>query len=202
MTDLDKTIRYVFDISCDPSDVERSSRVVEDNTNAQEHNIAVQAQVRQESQATNQTLQSQQVTLMTQLTALMGFKEATANVIGGVTALGLVSDEAAQDLMKINAAFNLFAGAVTALKSVQAVMTTLNTASAIGASIDAFRVTLQRPAMAATVGIAAGAAMGVAGAFLLSGSSTTNNTTTITVQDTTPSSAVNEIYQIVSGGTL
>lgn len=202
MTDLNKTIEYVFKLTDNVSESATSMSQSADRAGAKLDELEVkQQETRQSIDRTDQKLATQQVGIVTQLTALMGFRESVSAITGGIIGLGLVSDETAQDLQKINAAFSIFAGAVTTIKAVQAVMTTLNAATAANAVINTYNAVVSNPAMMAGVGIAMGAAAGIAGALLLS-SNTTNNTTTIKVDSGTPQQATNEIYRVVGGGAL
>lgn len=162
---------------------------------------AKQADLRDEMLHTQTTASDTQISLLTQLTAVMSLKEGVSAVSNGLISLGIVSGDAAQALSQVNAAFSLMAGAVSTLKSIQAVMTTVNAASAIGAAIDTYRATLANPAMLGAVALASGAAIGVAGAYLMS-NNTTNNSTTVNIVDTTPAQAQSEILQVVTGGAL
>lgn len=162
---------------------------------------AKQAELRDEMLHTQTTASDTQISLLTQLTAVMSLKEGVSAVSNGLISLGIVSGDAAQALSQVNAAFSLMAGAVSTLKSIQAVMTTVNAASAIGAAIDTYRATLANPAMLGAVALASGAAIGVAGAYLMS-NNTTNNSTTVNIVDTTPAQAQSEILQVVTGGAL
>lgn len=202
MTDLNKTIEYVFRLSDQIS--ETAAKAAED-LDAADAQVDRLVQSEQEAQAeidrTDSKMQGQQITIMTQLTALMGMREAVSAVTSGLVGMGLVSDETAVALQKVNAAFSIMAGAVTAIKSVQAVMTTLNAASAANAVINTYNAVISNPAMLAGVGIAVGAAAGVAGMYLMSTDNSTS-TTTINVTDTTPQQATSELYQVVGGGAL
>lgn len=162
---------------------------------------AKQEELRDEMLHTQTTASDTQISLLTQLTAVMSLKEGVSAVSNGLISLGIVSGDAAQALSQVNAAFSLMAGAVSTLKSIQAVMTTVNAASAIGAAIDTYRATLANPAMLGAVALASGAAIGVAGAYLMS-NNTTNNSTTVNIVDTTPAQAQSEILQVVTGGAL
>lgn len=164
--------------------------------------LSKQAELRSSMQDTQDSAMANQVSVLTQLTAVMGLKEGLSAVTGGMISLGLVSDDTAKSLGMVNSAFSMMAGAVSMIKSVQAVMTTLNTTSAIGASIDAFRATLTNPAMLGVVALAGGAALGVAGAYLMTNNTTNNNQTTVNIVDTTPVAAQSEILQVVTGGAL
>lgn len=164
--------------------------------------LSKQAELRSSMQDTQDSAMANQVSVLTQLTAVMGLKEGLSAVTGGMISLGLVSDDTAKSLGMVNSAFSMMAGVVSMIKSVQAVMTTLNTTSAIGASIDAFRATLTNPAMLGVVALAGGAALGVAGAYLMTNNTTNNNQTTVNIVDTTPVAAQSEILQVVTGGAL
>lgn len=230
MSDLDKEINYVFNLVDNVSStagqmqqsLESTSEGIVELENRQEGLQAttqetiqqsehMRLEVRQDAeeaqaslQGVDASLQRTQMNVLTQLTALMGFREAISAVTSGLIGMGLVGDDTAEALMKVNSAFSLFAGAVTTIKSVQAVMTTLNAATAIQGALETFIAVIKNPMYAAVVGVAAGAAVGALGAYaLMSGGSTTNNSSvTINVTDTTPQQAQSEIYQVVSGGAL
>lgn len=137
-----------------------------------------------------------------ELATLMGIKESVGSVISGVTQLGLVSDETAQSLGKINAGFQLMAGAATGLKTLQIVMTALNTQTAINASLNTFLSVIRKPAIgAAAVGLGLGAMAGVAGMYLYT-SNTSNKQVTVNVTDTANKETNQEIYRVVNGGAL
>ena len=146
--------------------------------------------------------QVEQIDLLTQLTSIMGIREGVSAVTGGIIGLGIVSDETAQDLNKVNAAFSVMAGAITMIKSLQAVMTTLNATEAVGAVLASLRTAVSSPVGAAIVGTGIGVAAGLAGGLLLTSNTTNNNSTTINVSDTTPQQATSEIFTIVAGGAL
>ena len=107
-------------------------------------------------------------------------------------------------LGKINAAFGIMAGAAGTLKAIQGAMAALNVATAINASLNSFNAVLQNPAMLAGVGLAAGAAIGVAGTYLVMNQDQSSTSTTINVVD--GSEGRNqfgaEVYDIVNGGAL
>ncbi|MBO4797456.1 MAG: hypothetical protein J5494_01605 [Candidatus Methanomethylophilaceae archaeon] len=158
-----------------------------------------QRQARADISATDSALMLQANRIMLQMGAIAGLKEGVGSVINGITSLGLVSDETAQSLAKINSAFQLMAGAVSTIRAIQGAMTALNVATAINASLNSFNAVLANPAMAAGVGLAAGAALGVAGAYLMTqnNSQTTNNITIIDGSDRVETGT--EIYDLVRG---
>lgn len=201
MTDLNKTVQYTFVLADNVSQTAQGAADALDTANSKidafERNTKEAEQAAQHLDTT-----VKQVDLVTQLTAVMGFREATSAITGGLIGLGIAEGEAAEQLNKLNAGFSIFAGAVTTIKSVQAVMTTLNGATAVNTALNAFNAVLQSPARMAAVGLAAGAAAGVAGALLITNNSNTSNSTNITVQDTTSQQATSEIYRVVAGGAL
>lgn len=203
MTDLNKTIEYTFKLvdSVTPAAGQMaqsadSAKVKVDDLEQSEKRL------QSETARTGAALDKQQLSIVTQLTALMGFREAVSAVTGGIIGFGLVSDEAAQDLQKVNAAFSVFAGAVTTIKAVQGVMTTLNTATAIQGVLNTYNAVISSPAKMAGVGIALGATAGVAGALMLTQNSSSSKTTNITFESTTPQTAQSEVINLVTGGAL
>lgn len=203
MTDMKTVIEYVFALKDDTS---ATAKVMSDSAQEADESVKQlkdsEVELRIQTDETTMALDRQQVNILTQLTALMGMKESVSAVTSGLIGLGLVSDDTAQKLGMVNAGFSLLSGAVTGIKALQAVMTTLNATTAINGVITSFTAMLKNPAAMAGVGIAMGTAAGVAGAFLLTQNTSNNRTANITVMDTTPQAATNEIFQIVNGGAL
>lgn len=203
MTDLNKTIIYAFKLEDNVTSTAKSmSEATEEAGKDIDDLNAKQQQAQMEADQTKRKLDSQQLSVLTQLTAMMGLREAVSATTSGLIGLGVVTDSQAESLNKVNAAFSIFAGAVTTLKSVQAVMTTLNGATAVNAVLNAFNAVLQSPAKLAVVGLAAGAAIGTAGAYLITNNSSSSSTTNIHIDSSTPKQAQTEIFQIVGGGAL
>ena len=75
-------------------------------------------------------------------------------------------------------------------------------AEEVNAALNAFNAVLQSPAKLAVVSLAAGAATGAAGAYLITNNNSSSSTTNIHVDNTTPKQAQTEIFQIVGGGAL
>ena len=225
MTDLQKTIEYIFRLSNDVTASAKQASQSLDEANVKvadfEHGqerIQATAQdtalsVRETEAETKAALssmqaemenakrQAEQLDLVAQLTTLMGIREGVSAVTGGIIGLGIVSDETAQDLQKVNAAFSVMAGAITTIKTLQAVMQTLNASEAVGTVLAGLRTALTSPWGAVAVGAGLGAAAGIASSLLM----TTNNnnvTNNFQIQDTTPQQSVSEIYQVVGGGAL
>ena len=226
MTDLQKTIEYVFRLSNDVTaaakqasestqeadihvkDLERSQESLQSTVAETVGEIrTAETQTRTSTDAMAKDIQeakrqAEQLDLVTQLTTLMGIREGVSAVTGGIIGLGIVSDETAVQLQKVNAAFSIMAGAVTGIKALQAVMTTLNATEAVGTVLAGLRTALSSPVGIVAVGAGIGAAAGVAGALLMTTNNSTTNTTNINVTDTTPTNATSEIYRVVAGGAL
>ena len=226
MTDLQKTIEYIFKLSNDVTasakqasestqeadvhvkNLEHSQESLQDTVDITTEKIrTAETQTRTSTDAMERELQdakrqAEQLDLVAQLTTLMGIREGVSAVTGGIIGLGIVSDETAQDLQKVNAAFSVMAGAVTSIKALQAVMTTLNATEAVGTVLTALRTALSSPTGIIAVGAGLGAAAGVAGALLMTTNNNTSVTNNIRVDDTTPKQSVSEIYQVVGGGAL
>lgn len=166
------------------------------------HAKTVKAQMDQTTAQMEQAVMAVQTKQALELSTLMGVKESVGSVIGGVTALGLVSQETAQDLAKVNAAFQLMAGAATGLKTLQVLMTSLNAQTAINASLNTFLSVVRNHALGmAAVGAGLGAMAGVAGMYLYTNNQS-NKTVNITVDGGGSSAVAQEIYTVVNGGAL
>lgn len=203
MTDLNKTIIYAFKLEDNVTSTARQmSQATEEAGKDLDDLNTKQQQTQLEIDQTKKKLDTQQLSVLTQLTAIMGLREAVSATTSGLIGLGIVTDEQAEALNKLNAGFSIFAGVVTTLKSVQAVMTTLNGATAVNAALNAFNAVLQSPGKMALVGLAAGATIGAAGAFLVTNNNSSTSTTNITVDSSTPKQAQSEIFQVVGGGAL
>lgn len=175
-----------------------NSRLNEVVSNAGDARNELQA-ITTEMEASVMAVQTKQAL---ELSTLMGVKESVGSVIGGVTALGLVSQETAQDLAKVNAAFQLMAGAATGLKTLQVLMTSLNAQTAINASLNTFLSVVRNHALGmAAVGAGLGAMAGVAGMYLYTNNQS-NKTVNITVDGGGSSAVAQEIYTVVNGGAL
>ena len=175
-----------------------NSRLNEVVSNAGDARNELQA-ITTEMEASVMAVQTKQAL---ELSTLMGVKESVGSVIGGVTALGLVSQETAQDLAKVNAAFQLMAGAATGLKTLQVLMTSLNAQTAINASLNTFLSVVRNHALGmAAVGAGLGAMAGVAGMYLYTNNQS-NKTVNITVDGGGPTAVAQEIYTVVNGGAL
>ena len=198
MSDLDKIITYTFQMK---DNVTTTTERMSSSAQTAQGNIDTlmrsEGELRTETAQTTQSLEQQQITIMTQLTALMGLRGSVSAVTNGMKALGLVSDESAEALQKVNGAFALFSGAVTAIKSVQAVMTTLNASSALYATIQTYLQGLKNPLLLGGAIVGAGVAGAIGGYFL--SQNNTSNDTTINVTGTSQTATATlsqEVYQV------
>lgn len=148
-------------------------------------------------------LKGNQVQLLTQMAVIGSLSGAVNSITGGMRGLGIVSDETAEKLQGVGSAFAIIKGTAQGLTAVKALMATLNAQTAINASLSSYLAVLKNPAMLAGVALAGGAAIGVAGAYLMNSSNNTtnNNTTNVTIEDTSPKNAT-EVYRIFGGGAL
>lgn len=198
MSDLDKIITYTFQMKDNvTSTTERMSSSAQTAQGNIDTLMRSEGELRTETAQTTQSLEQQQITIMTQLTALMGLRGSVSAVTNGMKALGMVSDESAEALAKVNGAFALFSGAVTAIKSVQAVMTTLNASSALYATIQTYLQGLKNPLLLGGAIVGAGVAGAVGGYFL--SQNNTSNDTTINVTGTSQTATATlsqEVYQV------
>lgn len=166
------------------------------------HAKSVQTQMDQTATKIKGSISEMQTQQALELSSLMGIKESVGSVIGGVTALGLVSQETAQDLAKVNAAFQLMAGAATGLKTLQVLMTSLNAQTAINASLNTFLSVVRNHALGmAAVGAGLGAMAGVAGMYLYTNNQS-SKTVNINVDGGGSSAVAQEIYTVINGGAL
>lgn len=138
-----------------------------------------------------------------ELSTLMGMKEAVGSVTGGMIALGLVSEDTAQDLAKVNAGFQLMAGAATGLKTLQVLMTGLNAQTAINASLNTFLSVVRNHALGmAAVGAGIGAMAGVAGMYLYTNNQNSKTVNINVESDRSSSMSVDEMYRLFDFGAL
>ena len=201
----DERLRFSFELVDEVT--ETATEITRSVDRADDKVVEYTTDAQRAKQATNEldrATHATQLRLVTQMAAIGSISGAVNALSGGLQGLGLVSDETAQDLAKVSSAFSVIKGTAQGLTAVKALMATLNAQTAINASLSSYLAVLKNPAMMAGVAIAGGAALGVAGAYLMTNnSSTTNNqTTNITVQDTTPARATNGIIRVVEGGAL
>lgn len=174
---------------------------VTDNTILKQRQLAAEAK-----NATTQ-VKSQNVSIIMQLTAVMGFKEGISSLTNGVISLGLVSEDSAKTLMKFNSAFQMMAGGVQIIKAAQGVMAILNLETLKNAILNTYNAVVSNPGKAMLVGLGLGAAAGAGTYFALSSiGNNTNVSNNITVNgDPTPgqqatAEKLNQVYSMTGAG--
>lgn len=140
---------------------------------------------------------------------MQGLSSATGQAISSMRTLGLISDDTAEALSKVQAGIQLITAAGTAIKSLSGLVSVLNAQEAIHNALLTFKKVLSNPVNLAIIGIAGTAAAGVAGAAYMGYRYTQNknvsNSTTanITIQDTSvQKETASEIINILGGGAL
>lgn len=140
---------------------------------------------------------------------MQGLSSATGQAISSMRTLGLISDDTAEALSKVQAGIQLITAAGTAIKSLSGLVSVLNAQEAIHNALLTFKKVLSNPVNLAIIGIAGTAAAGVAGAAYMGyrytqNKNVSNNTTAnITIQDTSvQKETASEIINILGGGAL
>ena len=143
------------------------------------------------------------------ITVIQGLSSATGQAISSMRTLGLISDDTAEALSKVQAGIQLITAAGTAIKSLSGLVSVLNAQEAVHNALLTFKKVLSNPVNLAIIGIAGTAAAGVAGAAYMGYRYTQNKnvsnstTTNITIQDTSvQKETASEIYSILGGGAL
>lgn len=143
------------------------------------------------------------------ITVMQGLSSATGQAISSMRTLGLISDDTAEALSKVQAGIQLMTAAGTAIKSLSGLVSVLNAQEAVHNALLTFKKVLSNPVNLAIIGIAGTAAAGVAGAAYMGYRYTQNKnvsnstTTNITIQDTSvQKETASEIYSILGGGAL
>lgn len=138
------------------------------------------------------------------IAALMGMQSAVSGVTSGLIGLGMVSEETAGTLRKVNAAFQIMTGLAAGVKALQIVTATLNMTNLKGAAIATYRSVLESPWKAALAGVGVGAAGALVGSLVLGGNRTENVTTVNVIgkpdEDTKKTSE--EVIMVIEGGTI
>ena len=204
MNDEDNRLQFSFELVDNVSDhaKEIESNIRETDSTVEEYTQDAERAI-QTDRRLQSTTEATQVRLLTQMAVIGSLDGAVRSISGGMQALGIVSDETAAQLGKVGAAFGIIKGTAQGLTAIKGLMATLNAQTAINASLSSYLAVLKNPAMLAGVALAGGAALGFAGAYLMtSNNNSTTNNTTINVDSNTPQNATNNIIKIVEGGAL
>jgi len=123
-------------------------------------------------------------------------------LVSGITTLGLVSDETEAKLTKVAAGFQIIAGTVNTIKSLQLIMNLLNVATLKNALLNTYNAVVQNPAALALVGAGAGAAISAAvilGGSSSSSSSSTTNNVSVSSSSSGTNTTVNNVITLLGG---
>lgn len=123
---------------------------------------------------------SANIAFIKQIATVKALHGGLSSISVGMQTLGIISDDTAASLNKVNAAVGIVAGSFQMLKAGQAILQALQVTELSLAAVETFRSVLNNPATIAIVGLAAGTAIG-AGAALYSNSNSNSTTVNQTV---------------------
>ena len=143
-----------------------------------------QTQLSNNASAAKASVDSQNIAFIAQTAAVMAAYSGMRRLTSSLSELGLVSDNDAAKLNKMNAAVGLVAGGFQLLKGATQIIKMLTAAEVGLAAVESFRAVLNNPAKAALVGAGIGLAAGVGAALLATsggggGGGTTVNQTVV-----------------------
>ena len=187
MADNNRQINYSIIVTDHVSD---TAKTMGDNAKEADVDVrqltASEERLNVEAKQTSAVIAQQKVDLVAQLAVIMSVRESFGALSGGIIAMGLVSDETAESLMKVNAGLQILGGMATMVKTVQLAMETFNLSVLKNAILNTYNATVSNPGRAVLAGVAIGGAVGAGvalGGYFLSQHNTTNtNQTTITVE--------------------
>lgn len=120
MTDEDRSLAFSFELIDNVTETAEQIGDSVDEADDSVNNYRRDAeQAGTASNALTQSLQAQQLQIVTQLTILGSLGGAVNSINGGLQTLGLVSDQTAEQLTKISSAFNLIKGTSQGLIAVK-----------------------------------------------------------------------------------
>jgi hypothetical protein len=122
---------------------------------------------------------SANISFIKQIATVRALHGGLAGITSGMETLGLISDDTAASLNKVNAAVGIVAGSFQLLKAGQAILETLKVTELGLAAVETYRSVLNNPAAIALVGVAAGAAIGAGAALYANNSSSTTVNQTV-----------------------
>ena len=112
------------------------------------------------------SVDSQNISFLTQIAAVNTLYAGQRMLTGSIKELGLVGDETAAAMDKVNAAVGLVVGSYNMLKGAAKIVNTLKNAEVALAAVESYRAVLKNPAKLGLVAVAVGTAAGVGGYFL------------------------------------
>jgi hypothetical protein len=125
-------------------------------------------------------IDSESISFIKQMTVASGLHRGISQLSNGMQTLGVINDDTAKSLNKVNAAVGMVVGGFQLLKVVQPILEGLRATELGLAAVETFRSVLNNPLAMGLVGAAAGAAIGVGGTLM----ATNNNSSSTNVIQT------------------
>lgn len=205
-SDLDRTITYSFILTDEAVQTANNIGSASQSANADVKGIITsEKELAANTEIATTKINTQKLQLASQVAIIMGVKEATSSAITGVISLGLVSDDTAVKLQKVNAAFQIMGGLATGVKAMQLAMTSLNLATLKNAVLNTYNSVIANPGKIALLGLAIGAGAGAAIALGATYNNSTSTSTQIVVEGSTSTGTektVQDLYMISSAGDI
>lgn len=152
----------------------------EDNVTPVTEEIAAgQDSVAESTARAQSSIDSQNISFMTQMHIVSGLHRGNSEMITGLKSLGLVSAGTAAELTQVNSGIGLVLGAFQTLRAVTAIIDAVRDSELALAAVETFRSVLANPADLALIGVAGAAAAGVGGYLMMQGSSGSGTGTTV-----------------------
>lgn len=201
---LDRSVTYLYTLKTNFAEVSADATQELGDADAQvdELNTDVQ-QLEANSASASASVKSMKQEVQSTILTMTAMASAINGVTNGLITLGIVSDQDAERIKMVNAAFQVMIGMATGLKALALVQEMLNLQALKGAIINTYNSVLESPWKLALVSAGAGAAVGVAAAYGTGGNTTVANTTNnIIIRDTSGSqaNAANSISATINGG--
>lgn len=204
--ELDRTITYSFILTDEAVDTAQNIGDASKAADADVQKVITsEKSLASSTEVAKAKLDAQKLQLASQVAIIMGVKEATSSAITGVISLGLVSDDTAVKLQKVNAAFQIMGGLATGVKAMQLAMTSLNLATLKNAVLNTYNSVVSNPGKIALLGLGVGAAAGAAIALGATYNNSTSTSTQIVVEGSTSTGTektVQDLYMISSAGDI
>lgn len=149
---------------------------LEDNVSAtSEKMVGSQTALKGAVAGTTIAVDQQSMSFVKQVIAVSAVGRGIRSINNGLISLGLVSDETAAKLQKINAAVGMVVGSFQLVKGSIQIVKSLTAAEGLLAGVRTYNSVLKNPAMLSVVPVGLSAAAGVGGYF--AGKNSQNNST-------------------------
>ena len=201
---LDRSVTYLYTLKTNfaEASADATQELGDADEMVDELNTDVQ-QLEANSASASASVKSMKQEVQNTILTMTAMASAINGVTNGLITLGIVSDQDAERIKMVNAAFQVMIGMATGLKALALVQEMLNLQALKGAIINTYNSVLESPWKLALVSAGAGAAVGVAAAYGTGGNTTVANTTNnIIIRDTSGSqaNAANSISATINGG--